>query len=185
MSLLIQSRKDSLCLSQDQLLVIPVNLKTVSANCISILMNRILVDVFTLYLKTKTFYWYLSRLYCHHDYHLRLDEQAEQLFAMTYPIAGHIRQLGGATLPSKRDMSRTEQIIDNETESVNPVKMLTELRDDNKSMIKHFRETHALCNAHHDIASASLIETWIDETEERTRFLHEATCPDGHSIVLT
>jgi starvation-inducible DNA-binding protein len=104
-----------------------------------------------------------------------LDDQSGQLFAMTDPIAERIRKLGGTTLRSIGDIARTQRVSDNDAEYVEPIDMLAELREDNKMLSASLRETHDLCEEHRDIASASLIEVWIDETERRTWFLFEAS----------
>jgi starvation-inducible DNA-binding protein len=137
-------------------------------------MNAILADVFALYLKTKNFHWHMSGSHFR-DYHLLLDEQAEQLFAMTDPVAERVRKLGGTTIKSIGHISRLQRVSDNDADFVDPLDMLAELADDNKTLAAHLRETHDLCNDHRDVASASLIEVWIDETERRTWFLFEAT----------
>jgi starvation-inducible DNA-binding protein len=139
-------------------------------------MNAILVDVFALYVKTKNFHWHMSG---HHfrDYHLLLDEQADQLFAMTDPIAERVRKLGGITLRSIGQISRTQRVLDNDAEYVEPLDMLAELADDNRTLAAHLREAHDVCDEHRDFATASLIEVWIDETERRAWFLFEATRP--------
>ena len=137
-------------------------------------MNGILADVFALYLKTKNFHWHMSGPHFR-DYHLMLDEQAEELYAMTDPIAERIRKVGGTTLRSVGHIARTQRVLDNDAKYVEPSDMLVELRDDNKTLAACFREAHDVCDEHRDIASASLIEVWIDETERRTWFLFEAT----------
>ena len=109
------------------------------------------------------------------DYHLLLDEQADQLFAMTDPIAERIRKVGGRTLRSIGHIARTQRVLDNDADYVEPSDMLAELRDDNRTLAASLRTAHDLCDEHRDIASASLIEVWIDETERRTWFLFEAT----------
>ena len=109
------------------------------------------------------------------DYHLLLDEQADQLFAMTDPIAERIRKLGGSTLKSIGHISRTQRVSNNNADYVNPLDMLAELREDNKMLAARLREAHNVCEEHRDIATASLIEVWIDETERRTWFLFEAS----------
>ena len=137
-------------------------------------MNAILADVFALYLKTKNFHWHMSGPHFR-DYHLLLDEQAEQLFAMTDPIAERVRKLGGLTLRSIGHIARTQRVADNDAEYVEPLDMLAELADDNKTLGARLREAHNVCDEHRDVATASLIEVWIDETERRTWFLFEAT----------
>lgn len=137
-------------------------------------MNAILADVFALYLKTKNFHWHASGPHFR-DYHLLLDEQADQLFAMTDPIAERIRKLGGATLKSIGHISRTQRVLDNDADYVEPRDMLAELAEDNKTLTARLRETHNVCDEHRDVASASLIEVWIDESERRTWFLFETS----------
>jgi starvation-inducible DNA-binding protein len=137
-------------------------------------MNAILADVFALYLKTKNFHWHMSGPHFR-DYHLLLDEQAEQLFAMTDPVAERVRKIGGLTLHSIGQIARTQRVLDNDAEYVEPLDMLAELADDNKTLTAHLREAHNVCDEHRDVATASLIEVWIDETERRTWFLFEAT----------
>jgi starvation-inducible DNA-binding protein len=136
-------------------------------------MNAILADVFALYLKSKNFHWHMSGPHFR-DYHLLLDEQADQLYAMTDPIAERIRKVGGTTLRSIGHISRLQRIKDNDAEYVDPLDMLAELREDNKTLAGRLREVHEVCDEHRDIATASLIENWIDETERRTWFLFEA-----------
>jgi starvation-inducible DNA-binding protein len=137
-------------------------------------MNAILADVFALYLKTKNFHWHLSGPHFR-DYHLLLDEQADQLFAMTDPIAERIRKVGGPTLKSIGQISRLQRVADNEAEYVEPLDMLAELAEDNRTLAARLREAHNVCDEHRDVATASLIEVWIDETERRTWFLFETT----------
>jgi len=136
-------------------------------------MNGILADVFALYLKTKNFHWHMSGPHFR-DYHLLLDEQADQLYAMTDPIAERIRKVGGSTLKSIGHIARTQRVLDNDADYVEPRDMLAELREDNKDLAARLREAHNVCDEHRDIATASLIEVWIDETERRTWFLFEA-----------
>ena len=137
-------------------------------------MNAILADVFALYLKTKNFHWHMSGPHFR-DYHLLLDEHADQLFAMTDPIAERVRKIGGLTLRSIGHISRTQRVLDNDAEYVEPLDMLAELVDDNKTLVARLREAHNVCDENRDVATASLIEVWIDETERRTWFLFEAT----------
>jgi starvation-inducible DNA-binding protein len=137
-------------------------------------MNAILADVFALYLKTKNFHWHMSGPHFR-DYHLMLDEQSDQLFAMTDPIAERIRKVGGSTLRSIGHIARTQRVLDNDAEYVEPSDMLAELRDDNAALATSLREAHDVCDEHRDIATTSLIEVWIDETERRTWFLFEAS----------
>ena len=137
-------------------------------------MNAILADVFALYVKTKNFHWHMSGPHFR-DYHLLLDEHADQLFAMTDPIAERVRKIGGRTLTSIGQISRTQRVLDNDAEYVEPLDILAELADDNKTLAARLREAHNVCDEHRDVATASLIEVWIDETERRTWFLFEAT----------
>ena len=136
-------------------------------------LNAILADVFALYLKTKNFHWHLSGPHFR-DYHLLFDEQADEIYAMTDPIAERIRKVGGTTLRSIGHIARLQRIKDNDADFVEPSDMLAELREDNKALASRLREVHDVCDEHRDIASASLIENWIDETERRTWFLFEA-----------
>jgi starvation-inducible DNA-binding protein len=137
-------------------------------------MNGVLADVFALYLKTKNFHWHMSGPHFR-DYHLLLDEQAAQLYAMTDPIAERIRKIGQSTLTSIGHIARTQRVLDNDAGYVEPLDMLAELREDNKEMATRLREAHGVCDEHRDIATASLIEVWVDETEQRTWFLFEAS----------
>jgi starvation-inducible DNA-binding protein len=137
-------------------------------------MNAILADVFALYLKTKNFHWHMSGPHFR-DYHLLLDEQGAQLFAMTDPIAERIRKIGGSTLKSIGHIARTQRIPDNDAEYVEPEDMLAELGEDNKALAARLREVHSLCDDNRDIATASLIEVWVDETELRIWFLFETS----------
>src|SRR5438128_8532960 len=137
-------------------------------------MNAILADVFALDLKTKNFHWHMSGPHFR-DYHLLLDEQADQLFVMTDPIAERVRKLGGITLRSIGQISRTQRVLDNDAEYVEPLDMLAELADDNKTLAARLRQAHNVCDKHRDVATASLIEVWIDETERRKWLLVETT----------
>lgn len=137
-------------------------------------MNAVLADVFALYLKTKNFHWHMSGPHFR-DYHLLLDEHAAQLFAMTDPIAERVRKIGGLTLRSIGHIFREQRVLDNDAEYVEPLDMLAELTDDNKTLAARLREAHNVCEEHRDVATTSLIEIWIDETERRTWFLFEAT----------
>ena len=137
-------------------------------------MNAILADVFALYMKTKNFHWHMSGPHFR-DYHLLLDEHADQLFAMTDPVAERVRKIGGLTLRSIGQISRTQRVLDNDAEYVEPLDMLAELADDNRTLVARLREAHNVCDEHRDVATASLIEVWIDETERRAWFLFEAT----------
>jgi starvation-inducible DNA-binding protein len=139
-------------------------------------MNAILADVFALYLKTKNFHWHLSGPHFR-DYHLMLDEQADQLFAMTDPVAERVRKIGGTTLRSIGHIARLQRVSDNDADYVEPLDMLAELQEDNASLAGRLRAAHAVCDEHQDVATASLIEVWIDETERRAWFLFETSRP--------
>src|SRR5436190_23523182 len=154
-------------------LATPTDLTRSATKDIAGAMNAILADVFALYLKTKNFHWHMSGPHFR-DYHLLLDEQADQLFAMTDPIAERVRKLGGLTLRSIGHIARTQRVLDNDAEYVEPLDMLAELAEDNKELATRLREAHNVCDEHRDVATASLIEVWIDETERRTWFLFEA-----------
>ena len=153
-------------------LATPTDLSGSATKDIAGAMNAILADVFALYLKTKNFHWHMSGPHFR-DYHLLLDEHGDQLFAMTDPIAERIRKIGGPTLKSIGHISRVQRILDNDAEYVEPSDMLAELAEDNKTLAARLREAHNVCDEHRDLATASLIEVWIDETERRTWFLSE------------
>jgi starvation-inducible DNA-binding protein len=164
-------------------LVTPTNLSSNAVQDISGALNILLADVFALYIKTKNFHWHMSGPHFR-DYHLLLDEQSEQIFAMTDDIAERVRKIGGTTLRSISHIGRLQRVLDNDADYVTPLDMLAELRDDNKQLALHMLETHGVCDEHNDVASASLLENWIDEAERRTWFLFEATRsgePDGRS----
>jgi starvation-inducible DNA-binding protein len=135
-------------------------------------LRKLLADVFALYLKTKNFHWHMSGPHFR-DYHLLLDEQGSQIFAMTDEIAERARKIGGTTIKSINDVSKHQRLKDNNDEGVAPENMLAELRADNLELTRNLRSTHELCEKHNDVATASLIEVWIDETERRTWFLSE------------
>jgi len=153
-------------------LATPTDLTRSATKDISATMNAILADVFALYVKTKNFHWHMSGPHFR-DYHLLLDEHADQLFAMTDAIAERVRKIGGLTLRSVGQISRTQRVLDNDAEYVEPLDMIAELADDNKTLAVRLREAHNVCDEHRDVATASLIEVWIDETERRTWFLSE------------
>jgi starvation-inducible DNA-binding protein len=152
----------------------PTDLGANATRDVSAALNLMLADVFALYLKTKNFHWHMSGPHFR-DYHLLLDEQSDQIFAMTDPIAERVRKIGGQTLRSIGHIARLQRVQDNDAEYVSPLDMLAELREDNKQLAASLRETHGVCDEAEDVASASLIEVWIDETERRTWFLFEAT----------
>jgi starvation-inducible DNA-binding protein len=158
----------------------PTDLGDAASKDIAAGMNGILADVFALYMKTKNFHWHMSGPHFR-DYHLLLDDQADQLYAMTDPVAERIRKTGGTTLRSIGHIARMQRIKDNDAEYVDPSDMLAELREDNLTLAARLREVHDLVDEHRDIASASLIETWIDETERRTWFLFEASRHADHT----
>lgn len=155
-------------------LATPSDLSSESVAVISGVLNGLLSDVFALYVKTKNFHWHVSGRHFR-DYHLLLDEQGDQLFAMTDPIAERVRRLGGITIHSLGQMMRITGITENNADFVEPQDMLLELRDDNKYLVSRMRETHELCDEFRDVATASLLETWIDESEKRVWFLFEAS----------
>src|SRR5262245_38620170 len=152
----------------------PTDLRANAVPEISGALNILLADMFALYLKTKNFHWHVSGPHFR-DYHLLLDEQGEQIFATTDDIAERVRKIGGTTLRSIGHVGRLKRVLDNDADYVTPLDMLAELRDDNKQLTAHMRETHGLCDEHGDIATASLLENWIDESERRTWFLYEAS----------
>ncbi len=135
-------------------------------------LRPLLADVFALYLKTKNFHWHMTGRHFR-DYHLLLDEQAEQIFAMTDDVAERARKIGGTTLHSISDISKHQRLKDNNEESNSPTDMLKELHADNQELTRFLRATHEVCDKHGDVATASLIENWIDETERRIWFLAE------------
>jgi starvation-inducible DNA-binding protein len=153
-------------------LATPTDLTRSATKDIAGAMNAILADVFALYLKTKNFHWHMSGPHFR-DYHLLLDEHGDQLFAMTDPIAERIRKIGGGTLKSIGHISRLQRVLDNNADYVEPSDMIAELAEDNKTLAARLREAHNVCDEHRDVATASLIEVWIDETERRTWFLFE------------
>ena len=152
----------------------PTDLEPEATRDISGALNILLADMFALYLKTKNFHWHMSGTHFR-DYHLLLDEQSEQIFATTDDIAERVRKIGGTTLRSLGQAARLKRILDNDADFVTPLDMLAELRDDNKQLTASMRETHDLCDEHGDVATASLLENWIDESERRTWFLFEAS----------
>ncbi|MBY5443049.1 DNA starvation/stationary phase protection protein [Rhizobium leguminosarum] len=152
----------------------PSSLSTNAITDISAALTALLADVFTLYVKTKNFHWHMSGPHFR-DYHLLLDEQAEQIFAMTDDIAERARKIGGTTLRSIGQIARQQRLSDNDADFVTPEDMLSELREDNAQLVSLLREVHGLCDEHNDVATASVIENWIDEGERRTWFLFETT----------
>ncbi|HLN28929.1 MAG TPA: DNA starvation/stationary phase protection protein [Gemmataceae bacterium] len=150
----------------------PTDLSRKGVQEISGALRPLLADVFALYVKTKNFHWHMSGSHFR-DYHLLLDEHADQIFAMTDDIAERARKIGATTLHSISDISRHQRLKDNNEESVTPQDMLAELCADNQQLTRHLRSTHDICDEHKDVATASLIENWIDETERRTWFLSQ------------
>ena len=155
---------------------VATDLKPEAVQDISGAMNILLADMFALYMKTKNFHWHVSGAHFR-DYHLLLDEQAEQIFATTDAIAERVRKIGGITLHSIGHIGRLQRVRDNDADYVTPLDMLAELRDENRQLVANMRETHDVCDEHGDVASASLLENWIDEAERRAWFLFEATRP--------
>ena len=152
----------------------PTDLGSNAVRDISGAMNELLADVFGLYLKTKNFHWHMSGPHFR-DYHLMLDEQSDQIFAMTDPIAERVRKIGGTTIRSIGHISKLQRIKDNDAEFVDPLDMLAELRDDNKDLVSRLRSVHDVAEEHNDVATTSLLEVWIDETERRLWFLFESS----------
>jgi starvation-inducible DNA-binding protein len=157
-------------------LATPTGLGSKATRDISAAMNLLLADVFALYFKTKNFHWHMSGPNFR-DYHLLLDDQADQIYAIADPIAERVRKLGGTTLRSIGHVSRLQRVLDNDADYVTPLDMLAELRDDNGQLAARMREAHGVCDEHGDIATASMLEVWIDEAERRTWFLFEASRP--------
>jgi starvation-inducible DNA-binding protein len=155
-------------------LATPTDLEPNAVRDLAGALNILLADMFGLYLKTKNFHWHVSGPHFR-DYHLLLDQQGEQIFATTDDIAERVRKIGGTTLRSIGHIARLQRVADNDADFVTPMDMLAELRDDNKQLVTRMRETHDLCDEHGDVATASLLENWIDEAERRTWFLFEAT----------
>jgi starvation-inducible DNA-binding protein len=153
-------------------LATPTDLSSDGVDAISESLRELLADVFALYMKTKNFHWHMSG---HHfrDYHLLLDEQADQLFDMTDDIAERARKIGGTTLRSIGDIARNQRIKDNDEDFVAPLDMMAELSSDNQMLTRTLRAAHEVCDQNNDVATASLIENWIDQTERRTWFLSE------------
>ena len=151
----------------------PVGVSSDGIQQLSHCFNRLLADTFALYLKTKNFHWHMSGPHFR-DYHLLLDEQADQIFAMTDPLAERVRKLGGITLHSIGEIARLQRVLDNEADFVTPQDMLAELREDNTQLAARMQEAHDLCEEFADIATASLLEVWVDEAQRRAWFLFEA-----------
>jgi starvation-inducible DNA-binding protein len=153
---------------------VPAGFSPDAVHDLSAALNGLLADTFALYLKTKNFHWHMSGPHFR-DHHLLLDEQSDQIFAMTDDLAERVRKIGGATLRSIGHIARLQRVLDNDAEYVTPLDMLAELRDDNRQLVARLREAHGLCDEHGDVASASLLENWVDGAERRTWFLFEAS----------
>jgi starvation-inducible DNA-binding protein len=158
----------------------PTDLSTKAVTNISAALTNLVADVFALYVKTKNFHWHMSGSHFR-DYHLLLDEQGEQIFAMVDAIAERARKIGGTTIRSIGHIARHQRVADNDAEYVGPQDMLAELCADNQQLTKEMRQVHELCDGHGDIATASLLENWIDETERRTWFLFESSQSKSNS----
>ena len=158
-------------------LATPTGLGTEVRRDIAGALNALLADLFALYSKTKNFHWHISGPHFH-DYHLLLDEQAEQLYATIDPVAERVRKLGAPMVHSISHIARLQRVLDNDADYVTPFDMLAELRDDNIQLATRMRETHGVCDEHGDVATASLLENWIDEAERRIWFLFEASRRD-------
>jgi starvation-inducible DNA-binding protein len=158
----------------------PTDLGANATRDISAALRALLADVFALYLKTKNFHWHMSGPHFR-DYHLLLDEQSDQIFAMTDLVAERARKLGGTTLRSTGQIAREQRILDNDADYVDPQDMLAELRSDNQQLVHEMRQVHNLCDEYRDVATASLIENWIDEGERRVWFLYEAARTGSNS----
>jgi starvation-inducible DNA-binding protein len=150
----------------------PTTLSEDAVSGISTALTLLLSDVFALYLKTKNFHWHMSGPHFR-DYHSMLDDQGDQIFSMTDAIAERVRKIGGTTVRSIGQISRLQRMVDNNSEYVKPLDMIAELRDDNAILVQNMREVHTLCGEAGDVATASLLENWIDETEKRAWFLFE------------
>ena len=151
----------------------PTDLSSSAVRDITGALNALAADMFALYLKTKNFHWHVSGPNFR-DYHLLLDEQGDQIFATIDPIAERVRKLGAPTLRSIGQISRLQRVKDNDADYVTPGDMLAELREDNQQLVSRMRQAHVVCDEHGDVATASLIEVWIDEAERRIWFLYEA-----------
>ena len=155
-------------------LATPTSLGSEATRDLSGALNLLLADMFALYMKTKNFHWHVSGPRFR-DYHLLLDEQATQIYGTTDPIAERVRKVGGTTIRSIGHIARLQRVRDNDADFVSPLDMLAELRDDNQQLVVRMREVHAVCDEYGDVATASLLENWIDEAEQRIWFLFEAS----------
>jgi starvation-inducible DNA-binding protein len=168
------STKTELIARQEEPILIRSDIEPKAVQQISAALNTLLADVFTLYLKTKNFHWHMSGPRFR-DFHLLLDEQGDELFGMTDEVAERVRKVGGTTIRSIGQICRLQRISDNDADFVTPKDMLSELHEDNKALTLSMRAAHALCDDSGDVASASLLENWIDESQRRSWFLFEAT----------
>jgi starvation-inducible DNA-binding protein len=168
----MQTTEDKLAGHRQAALATPSDLGSEAVKNISGALNALLADVFALYVKTKNFHWHMSGPHFR-DYHLLLDEQADQIFAMTDDIAERVRKIGRATIRSIGHIGRLQRLRDNDGDYVDPLDMLAELREDNRAIRASMRHAHDLCDEENDVATASLLEPWIDETERRIWFFFE------------
>jgi starvation-inducible DNA-binding protein len=157
--------------SKSNKLTTPTDLGDKARKAVTIAINPIIADVFTLFVKTKNYHWHLVGSH-YRDYHLLFDEQASQIFAMIDVLAERIRKLGGTTIRSIGQISQLQNLHDDNDEFVAPINMLKRLMDDNKKLAQALRSAHAVCDEHHDVATASFLEVFIDETERRVWFLY-------------
>jgi starvation-inducible DNA-binding protein len=168
----MQTTEDKLAGRRQAALATPSDLGSDAVKNISGALNALLADVFALYVKTKNFHWHMSGPHFR-DYHLLLDEQSDQILAMTDDIAERVRKIGRATIRSIGHIGRLQRLRDNDADYVDPLDMLAELREDNRAILASMRHAHDLCGEENDVATASVLETWIDETERRIWFLFE------------
>jgi starvation-inducible DNA-binding protein len=161
-------------LRQNAPLTTPSDIDAQAVKNITGVLNALLADVFSLYMKTKNFHWHMSGPHFR-DYHLLLDDHADQLFAMTDEIAERVRKIGGTTVRSVGHIARMQRILDNDADFVTPADMLSELREDEKALTLSMRAVHTLCEQEGDLATASLLENWVDQSQRRRWFLFEST----------
>lgn len=173
MSTLSKEKRAAVASRRGAALAMPTTLSEKATAEIAAVLNRLLADVFALYMKTKNFHWHMSGPHFR-DYHLMLDEQADQLFAMTDPVAERVRKLGEITIRSIGEIARVQRVLDNDAAYVDPADMIAELREDNLTLAGTLRTAHDVCDEHRDVVTTSLLETWLDEAERRTWFLFEA-----------
>ncbi len=171
---LTENDRERITRKRERPLVSPSDLNGAASRDIAAAMNAILADVFALYLKTKNFHWHVSGPHFR-DYHLMLDEHADQLLGMTDAVAERVRKLGARTITSVGHVARLQRVRDNDAAYVEPSDMLAELSEDSRMLLKELREAHDVCEEHGDVATTSMIEVWIDETERRTWFLFETS----------